>query len=411
MEVKKQISDLSDTEFLTFLYSERNRENNLSDFHGWNNWALAGAIITAICSGYAVLYESSILDFVKVLYNTGFIVAFFLTYHSWATIFRRQRAVDFSKVRMMKEIMPVVKIVFVYVCAISSSILIALLDGKNTVFWLWISVIVVYTVAIIIALCKKDKIVPSYYREMVLPWIWVNTCYESIMGCVFSIIGTQSFKLAGRQILTPEFEFAACMAAILILLYILFKLNFGNKVIGRFDEIIDKYLYAGATKEDTFHEILKNRMGYGVLDACYKELQSVEKQTKRCVEEENELNEIKNYVLAGNCDLAKLQEYQGRIKDILNHQQTTLNLSKALLERMNEIVKVSSSFKDIDGIQYVFNTNQQCHEKIKTVSESVGKVFRLVNEAEKEILLAINSALKKKLKEKREELRDNQQAE
>ena len=409
MKDTQHITNMSDTEFLSFLYSERDRENSLSEFHGWNNWALAGAIITAICSGYAVLRMSPSLEVVKVLYNTGFIIAFFLTYHSWANIFKRQRAVDFSKVRMMKEVMPIVKIVFVYICAITSTIMIAILNGCNLVFWLWITVIIAYTIVLILALCQKEKVVPSFFSEMMLPWVWVNVAFESIMGGVYSIIGTQSFKLAGSQILSSDFEFAACVAAILILLYVLFKLNFGNKVVRRFEEIIDRYLYAGATKEDTFHEISKNRMGYGVLDACHKELQSVEKQTKKCVEEEKELSEIKNYVLTGNRELTKLQEYQGRIDDILNHQQTTLKLSKALLERMNEIVKVSSLFKDISEIQYVFDTNQQCHDKVKAVSESVGETSRLVHEAEKEVLTAVNAALKKQLEEKQEELRELQQ--
>ena len=40
--------------------------------------------------------------------------------------------------------------------------------------------------------------------------------------------------------------------------------------VRRFDVIIDEYLYAGATKEETFHEISKNRMGYEVLSFVVK---------------------------------------------------------------------------------------------------------------------------------------------
>ena len=35
MENNKHISDLSDSDFLSFLYSERERENNLHDFHAY----------------------------------------------------------------------------------------------------------------------------------------------------------------------------------------------------------------------------------------------------------------------------------------------------------------------------------------------------------------------------------------
>ncbi len=404
MENKTHIADLSESEFISFLYSERDRENSLSEFHGWNNWALAGAIITVICSGYTILKIKPSLDVTTVLYNASCLLAFFLAYHSWATIFMRERAVDFSKVRMMKEVMPVVKLFFVYVCGFASSITIAVVDGCNVVFWLWISVIGAYTITLIIALCNKEKVVPSFFREMMLPWVGVNAGYEAFLGAVFSLIGTQSLRMAGRNILTSEFEFAACVAAFLTLLYILFKLNFSNKVVRRFDVIIDQYLYAGDTKEKTFHEISKNRMGYGVLDACYKELKEVEKRTKQCEEEETELAEMREYVVAGNCDLKTIQEYDDRTDAILLGQQTSLNRSKRLVERMNEIVRVSSSFGDITEIKTLVDTNQQCFDKAKSVLDKLEEVSRMLHEKEMEMLEEINAALRKELEDKNKEL-------
>lgn len=406
MEEKLHIGNLADSDFISFLYSERERENSLSEFHGWNNWALAGAIVTVICSGYAVLKLNPSLDVTRVLYNTSCLIAFFLTYHSWTNIFKRERAVDFSKVRMMKEVIPIIKLVFVFVCAIASSITIAVVDRCNVVFWLWVSVIAAYMITLIIALCTKEKVVPSLFREMMLPWDWINAGYEAVIGAVFSLIGTQSFRLAGRAILIPEFEFAACVAAFLILLYILFSLNFGNKVVRRFDAIIDRYLYAAATKEETFHEISKNRMGYGVLDACYKELKDVEKRTKQCKDEEKELAEMREYVMTGNCDLAKIQDYDSRVDRILVDQQAALNQSKRLVNRMNEIVKVSSSYGDITEIKTVFDTNQQCFDQVKSVSVIVKEVSRMLHEKEKEMLEEINAVLRKELEEKNNELRE-----
>ena len=406
MEEKLHIGNLADSDFISFLYSERERENSLSEFQGWNNWALAGAIVTVICSGYAFLKLNPSLDVTRVLYNTSCLIAFFLAYHSWTNIFRRERAVDFSKVRMMKEVIPIIKLVFVFVCAIASSITIAVVDRCNEVVWLWVSVIAGYMITLIIALCTKEKVVPSLFREMMLPWDWINAGYEAVIGAVFSLIGTQSFRLAGRAILIPEFEFAACVAAFLILLYILFSLNFGNKVVRRFDAIIDRYLYAAATKEETFHEISKNRMGYGVLDACYKELKDVEKRTKQCKDEEKELAEMREYVMTSNCDLAKIQDYDSRVDRILVDQQAALNQSKRLVNRMNEIVKVSSSYGDITEIKTVFDTNQQCFDQVKSVSVIVKEVSRMLHEKEKEMLEEINAVLRKELEEKNNELRE-----
>lgn len=45
---KNSITDLSDGEFLSFLFSERDRENALRQYQGWNIWALVGAIAAVV---------------------------------------------------------------------------------------------------------------------------------------------------------------------------------------------------------------------------------------------------------------------------------------------------------------------------------------------------------------------------
>ena len=59
---KTTIPDLSDTEFISFLYSERDRENSLSLYQGWNYWALIGAIITILSVAYSALKGSASID-------------------------------------------------------------------------------------------------------------------------------------------------------------------------------------------------------------------------------------------------------------------------------------------------------------------------------------------------------------
>ena len=48
----KRVDEWDDTDFLSYLYSEREREHSQSQYQGWNNWALAGALIMAICAAY-----------------------------------------------------------------------------------------------------------------------------------------------------------------------------------------------------------------------------------------------------------------------------------------------------------------------------------------------------------------------
>ena len=59
MEIRKvtdakihKLAEMSDAEFLSFLYSEREREESLNSYQGWNLWAAVGAMITVACAAY-----------------------------------------------------------------------------------------------------------------------------------------------------------------------------------------------------------------------------------------------------------------------------------------------------------------------------------------------------------------------
>ena len=383
---KNNIADLSNAEFTSFLFLERNRENSLSDYHGWNNWALGGAIVSVILAGYTLLKNNPSLAALNVLYYVDCLSALFLAYHSWARLFTRVRGVDFSKVRMLKEVFPIVNVVFIFLFAIASTILIPITDGFNSVFWLWLIIVLVYISVTIIAISLKEKVVPSYFKEMVLPWIWINVGFDTFTGGLWGLIVIKSFKLAGGCIFTPEFEFAACISAIYVLLFILFKLNFSNRVVRRFDEIIDMYLYAGNSKEESFHELLKNRMGYGVLDVCYKELRGVEKKTEMCLAEEKELDDIKDRAIAGEYTINQFEEEQVRVDKVIKGIYDTLGLSKSLINRMDEILKVSPYFRNNSEINYVLDISCQCINKVEIVFEKAKVVSRLLYDLEAQSL-------------------------
>ena len=66
------LTNLSDSDFLNFLYSERDREKSLSEKNGWTNWAIAGAMITVIYSLYVTLRNINLVDWEQVLlYSSG----------------------------------------------------------------------------------------------------------------------------------------------------------------------------------------------------------------------------------------------------------------------------------------------------------------------------------------------------
>ena len=69
MNIPKSISNLTDAEFLLFLYSEKDREQSLSQFQGWNSWTLADAYATVLWTVYAICSEKTYRVCSKTPYN------------------------------------------------------------------------------------------------------------------------------------------------------------------------------------------------------------------------------------------------------------------------------------------------------------------------------------------------------
>ena len=380
-EQSKHIIDLPVADFLSFLYSERDRENGLSQHAGWNNWALVGAFVAIVSAGYAIVKASNSFNWKDVIYYSSGLFALFLIYHSWwRFITKRERGVDFSRVRTLKEVAPCVQIVFMIIIAVSSAVLIFVLDGFNSVFWCWVGFLAIVIVLIGVIISLRNRLVPSFFEELFLPWPWVNVVFVSFLSIVLSIAKSQAFKVVDVDYLSDALYVSLCIVASLVVVYIFFTINFRDKSVRRFDEIIDNYLYMGATKEATFHEVVKNRMGYGVIDSCEKELRQVQDKLSLCEKEEGEINTIRQAILDGGYNLSELHSYQKRLNVILATEQDAINSTKRLSERMYEIVKVSSVIKNKTDLEKLFNVNEELYDKVNKMTSSISDILSLIDE-------------------------------
>ena len=83
-DIKNKLLNLSDAEFLSFLYQERDREESLNTYQGWNVWAVIGAMITIVCAGYRVLYShSNEIDWLRFGFFISCFIGFSFSYRYW----------------------------------------------------------------------------------------------------------------------------------------------------------------------------------------------------------------------------------------------------------------------------------------------------------------------------------------
>lgn len=378
--MKTRIPDLNDSEFLSFLYSERDRENNLSLYQGWNNWALAGAIITVVCFIYAAIKDADQIDSMRCIYYATGSIAFFLAYHTWVSFLKRERGHDYSRVRLMKEMTPWTGAGLAIITSIIAIVLILIYDCSSYVLWIWIAVLTVQVVALLFALINRNRVVPFYFVRPYFTRLWCNIVYDGIAGGLFSLAGSLSFKKASWSIWNPEFEVGLCIGAIAVMVYFLIRINLENKPVMQFDAILDRYLYTGISKEETYQTVLCNRMGYGVLDICKKELSMVRQMSKACDQKIQELDNIKSMIQSGQYDIAKIPDCSKSLKEIINHLKTSLMQSVRLSSRLDEIVKTAPILNQVTDINTIFDANKELCEKVKATEKVLDEVHIMVND-------------------------------
>ncbi|MBP5645429.1 MAG: hypothetical protein J6W95_05820, partial [Bacteroidales bacterium] len=239
MEEKKiDIDELSNAEFLSFLYSERDRENDLVVYHGWNNWALAGALITIICTLYTILKSNSdIVSHTDIIFFFSGFMSIVLYIHPFLGIFGRERGVDYSKLKTLKDVAPFCYIIFTIGCSITT---IALLFFFNNFLWLgipWAIISTLYAIALIIILIHKEKIVPSSIKEQIFPSMIWTRIFNIIVAGILGETAVKSFQHVESSFFSPNMEIGICVTAIIAIFYLFIKINTGNKTVKEMDII------------------------------------------------------------------------------------------------------------------------------------------------------------------------------
>lgn len=375
---KTNIENLTDGEFLSFLYAERDRENSLSQYHGWNNWALIGAIVTVICALYSVLKpnKDTICLRTVFLYVSG-LVAVVLSMRAFLEFFRRPRGIDYSKLRLLKELAPVLYMAFILVCSGFFVTVLALKHMWGLAAWMWLGVLWAYLGAGIYVWVNREQIVPSYYDTALFRNKYVELAFNLVVVWLLSVACVFSFKQARGIQLGPEFETAVCISVILFLVYFLLKINLSNKPVKEFDVIIDNYLYKGETKESTYHKILINRMGMGVLEACKKETASIKQDLNLYSDRFDLINRYRNELDAESVGIDRLETIVNDSEKVLDYLSDLLAHSNQLRRKLGQMLDMVPTADNIPDFQNLMKMADEVLDRVvqirKVTSEVVEK--------------------------------------
>lgn len=372
------IPELNDADFISFLYAERDRENNLNQFHGWNNWALIGSLITVLCVIYSLLKDNDTLCIRTMLHSTSGVISIYLYLKAGLMFFKRERGYNYSRVRIIKDETPWADIGLVCVFAIIFISISLALSELGLIFWTWSIILGLYLIAITISIFNRDAILPSKYDNVFLPNFKMYVAFVSIVGGGWSVIICHTIITISTQILTNSFEIGCCIAAGLVIINLLIQINTSNKVVNSFDAIIDGYVYEGRSKAATYQAVLSNRMGYSVIEVCQKELKFIGDTLSKYDEIKNELDKVIIEIKEGSYNYVDLRRYNKLNLDSINLLQTALVISKKLTRRLKRILEITGC-ENIHEIEQISNLNDRFYTRIIVLINSVDEITALID--------------------------------
>ena len=391
IEIPKTITNLTDAEFLSFLYSERDREESLNSYQGWNVWAVAGALITVVCTIYGVLSAHiDEIDRIRVLYLVSRCLGtIFLYWHAvsfYMSFMERKRAKDYKKIKFLKDVAPIPYLIVVTACSLLMTIGFIIVNVVNDFDWnvmsiSWIVLAVCYLLICINVYANRNAIVWAVKNEVWFARTWHMVAVGLFVLTFFWLIWKWSREnVLGPFVGTSEFELAACFTAIVMLVYLLLKIKFANRKSSEIDVLIDEYVYKGRSKDVIYRQLRANQMGYGILEACSRELYSLKDYSDAFEQQKGKLDEVRESFIHGAVDVDCFGEQFRELKRSLDYNDEWAARVDALYDKVNEIDRNVPELRKeevfvnmLKIVGYMMKKGRDMNSKIKSVIDETQK--------------------------------------
>lgn len=385
-EDSRKITDFSEAEFLSFLYSERDRENILRQYQGWNIWALIGALVAVGCAIYQLIkdYNDSLL-LVQTCYYSSSIIAFALCFHPFVTLLlKKERGIDIRKLKKLKQSTPFYYLGWGLVVSAVFSVAVPLIDVAtrwNVVTITWMIVFAMYLIGAISAIVNKEKETNSFFDDLVFANVRLNRWFERIMTASLWTIVVFSFsKTSKLEIGNPNLEVAVCLSAFVILFYYLIKVFCEERKANELDVLIDEYLYKGLPKEKVYEKLLHERMGYRVIESFFKEIDEIEKTVKSYEQKKSELEEVDAWLNNEMISADKIGESFERIYNTLAYLRVSDQRVREISRKLQYIVKQVPTIVNDEEFKLLTNLASSLVGRIEELTELAGTASNKVGQ-------------------------------
>lgn len=377
---KNRIVELSDAEFLSFLYSERDREESLNSYQGWNLWAAVGAMITVVCTAYSIICSHmDEIDKLRTIYlaswTLGTIFCYWYSVVFYCSSMGRKRAKDYKRIKHLKDVAPRPYLFVTSVCSVVFALIFLFVECDsrwNIVTISWTVLAVLHLLICLSLYVNRNTIVWAVKEDVWFAKTWIMVVVGLLVYVLFWMIWKCSIgNIDGPFIGTPEFELAVCITAFVMLAYLLLKIVFKNRKSSEIDVLIDEYLYKGKSKEDVFYQLRINLLGRDILETCSKELLALKKYYDAFDSQKKDLEDLRTAFARGSIDAISLQSKFDALRKSLDYSEEWSKRVGALHNRLAEVAKNVPELKEEDKFRNMLNIVVFLMRKTEVINDEI----------------------------------------
>ena len=369
------MTDLSKSEFLSFLYAEKSREIENSQVPGWSKWALWGVVATLLLNIYRIIgsADQNINNLLLAQYCT-YCLAILLTWLD-TLLAINARSYSTGKFRRLIEEAPLNAYFIRCILSVVGFHLLVSCGYDWIVCMSWAIGIFVCIFVIAYILHNRNHIVPVRCKKLVfadeqIDWIVLGIF---IFACLPASI---SYPIQKIDIFAIEFETAFCAVAALGLVCVILNMyQFKDKKTQALDRIIDEFIIGNIDQTKAYSQYILLYYGANVREILEEDMSFLESDNIYV----NYANEIKalieslpnNDALSPNESPKILYEIECKMREYQQIIKTYRNFSN----RLQEILKMQQPKSVQKELSMIMDRAINVSDKISNMQDQIGELL------------------------------------
>lgn len=389
-----KLTKLSDNDFLSFLYSERDREVSKSGAPGWSLWALVGTAFALTLFIYTTLKTIDSINFLLCYYIFTVFCPIALYIIFIVEHVRMMKFGDCIHVERLKNIAPITLLSCLTGIYGSMIMLGVLLRAATESIVCCVAVLVPLVASYITIAMERNKLVTTFAVFRVSSLVWLNRILVCVVG------GTLLLPLFGglRHLtfgFSEEFEITIAIVGLMAIVYIVIQNKMNRNRVTDIDELIDGFLYRDWTRQSIVRKLELSRLGKSPFIQLEKEYNKVVDASGLIKDAKKRTREITAKIEEQGLKDDELDDLLNEIKEMTSTMASVLNSQAEFHEKSEELINLKSTLGDSEfcamletayDLNFVNQVFDDCHSLMNLVDKNiVPKINEYIKKVKEEI--------------------------